>query len=102
MLGRRRILLFGLAVFSGVYGLRASSTGEGFLIAKFGTVQGLGAAVIAGRALSIAEKLCSKRAPRATRALGIWGALGAGGAEGRTGRRRAATPEYARGQYIFY
>ena len=78
LLGRRRILMVGLALFTGASlgaGLAASS---GFLIAMRG-LQGLGAAVVLPAALSIVMNMFTEGAER-NKALGIWGGIGAAGA----------------------
>src|SRR6201992_1025864 len=78
MLGRRRILLVGLAVFT------AASLGAGLarndvlLIALRG-LQGFGAAVVLPAALSIVMNLFTEGAER-NQALGAWGGIGAFGA----------------------
>ena len=78
LLGRRRLLMAGLAVFSAASlacGLAGSDT---FLIVMRG-VQGLGAAVVLPAALSIVMNMFPEGAER-NKALGIWGAIGALGA----------------------
>src|SRR6266436_3679950 len=78
LLGRRRIFMVGVFVFtvsSLVCGLAWS---EGALIAAR-TVQGLGAAIISPAALSIVMTTFDEGADR-NKALGIWGALGGSGA----------------------
>ncbi len=78
LLGRRRILMLGLAVFSAASlgaGLAASS---GVLIAMRG-LQGLGAAVVLPAALSIVMNMFAEGAER-NKALGLWGGIGAAGA----------------------
>ncbi|MCZ7456138.1 MFS transporter [Streptomyces sp. WMMC940] len=81
LLGRRRVLIAGLALFAGaslVAGLAASG---GVLIAAR-AVQGLGAAAIAPAALALAMDVFPS-GPGRGRALGVWGAVsGAGGAGG--------------------
>src|SRR5947209_688237 len=78
LLGRRRILMAGLGVFTAA-SLRASlAASEGFLIAMR-AVQGLGAAMLIPAALSSVRNMFTEGAER-NKALGIWGALGAGGA----------------------
>ena len=78
LLGRRRILLVGLAVFT------AASLGAGLarndvlLIALRG-LQGFGAAVVLPAALSIVMNLFTEGAER-NQALGAWGGIGAFGA----------------------
>jgi EmrB/QacA subfamily drug resistance transporter len=78
LLGRRRIFLAGLVLFtlaSLVCGLASSA---GVLIAAR-AVQGVGAAVISPAALSIVTTTFEEGAER-NKALGIWGALGGSGA----------------------
>jgi EmrB/QacA subfamily drug resistance transporter len=78
LLGRRRVFMVGLAVFtlaSLVCGLASS---EGALIAAR-AVQGIGAAIIAPAALSIVTTTFAEGAER-NKALGIWGAVGGSGA----------------------
>jgi EmrB/QacA subfamily drug resistance transporter len=78
LLGRRRILMAGLGVFTAA-SLGASLAGsEAFLIAMR-AVQGLGAAMLIPAALSSVRNMFAEGAER-NKALGIWGALGAGGA----------------------
>src|ERR671937_1205464 len=77
-LGRRRVFMVGLALFtlaSLVCGLAGSET---MLIAAR-AVQGLGAAIISPAALSIVMTTFTEGAAR-NKALGIWGALGGSGA----------------------
>ena len=78
LLGRRRLLMVGLSVFSAASlacGLAASDT---FLIIMRG-FQGLGAAIVLPAALSIVMNMFPEGAER-NKALGIWGAMGAMGA----------------------
>lgn len=81
LLGRRRVLMAGLALFAAASlaaGLAASSP---VLIAAR-AVQGLGAAAIAPAALALTMD-CFPSGPGRGRALGVWGAVsGAGGAAG--------------------
>ena len=78
LLGRRRILMVGLALFTAASLACALATGEAFLIAA-SAVQGLGAAIMLPAALSIVMNMFEEGAER-NKALGIWGGLGAGGA----------------------
>jgi MFS family permease len=78
LLGRRRILIVGLAVFSAASLACAVATGDLFLIAMR-AVQGLGAAIVLPAALSIVMNMFEEGAER-NKALGIWGGIGAGGA----------------------
>ena len=78
LLGRRRVFMVGVALFtlaSLVCGLAQS---EGMLIAAR-AVQGLGGAIITPAALSIVMTSFEEGAER-NKALGIWGALGGSGA----------------------
>jgi EmrB/QacA subfamily drug resistance transporter len=78
LLGRRRILLAGLALFTAASLGCGLATAEGFLIAmRF--VQGLGAAIVLPAALSIVMNMFAEGAER-NKALGAWGAIGASGA----------------------
>jgi EmrB/QacA subfamily drug resistance transporter len=99
VLGRRRILMLGLAVFTAaslVCGLAAS---EGFLIGSR-AVQGVGAAIMVPAALSIVMTMFEEGAER-NKALGIWGALAAAGATVGLIAGGLLT-RYAGWQYIFY
>src|SRR6202165_4654642 len=81
LLGRRRMFMLGLVVFSIASFAGGVAQSEGWLIAAR-AVQGLGAAVISPAALSILTTTFTEGAER-NRALGIWGAVaGAGGAAG--------------------
>ncbi|HWG63711.1 MAG TPA: MFS transporter [Streptosporangiaceae bacterium] len=78
LLGRRRILMAGLAVFTAASLAAGLATSSGFLIAMRG-LQGLGAAVVLPAALSIVMNMFAEGAER-NKALGLWGGIGAGGA----------------------
>ncbi|HYX84758.1 MAG TPA: MFS transporter [Gaiellales bacterium] len=81
LLGRRRMFLGGLALFSGASLVCGLSTSETMLIAAR-AVQGIGAAIISPAALSILTTTFEEGAER-NKALGIWGAVaGTGGAAG--------------------
>ncbi|MFE2479485.1 MFS transporter [Streptomyces sp. NPDC059389] len=81
LLGRRRVLLAGLALFALASLAAGLATSSGVLIAAR-AVQGAGAAAIAPAALALAMGLFPSGAGRG-RALGVWGAVsGAGGAGG--------------------
>ncbi|MFF3723854.1 MFS transporter [Streptomyces erythrochromogenes] len=81
LLGRRRVLLAGLAVFAGS-SLAAGLAASPAVMISARAVQGLGAAVIAPAALALAMDLFPP-GPARGRALGVWGAVsGAGGAVG--------------------
>src|SRR5947207_9060972 len=78
LLGRRRILMAGLAVFTAASLGCGLATAEEFLIAmRF--LQGLGAAIVLPAALSIVMNMFPEGAER-NKALGLWGAIGASGA----------------------
>lgn len=99
LLGRRRLLMAGLALFTAASlgcGLAASDT---FLIVMRG-VQGLGAALVTPAALSIVTNMFSEGAER-NKALGIWGGVGAlGGTVGLLAGGVLTT--YVGWQYIFF
>jgi EmrB/QacA subfamily drug resistance transporter len=78
LLGRRRVLMIGLAVFTAASLACALAATDMFLIAMRG-VQGLGAAIVLPAALSIVMNMFAEGAER-NKALGIWGGIGAGGA----------------------
>src|SRR5207247_2008427 len=78
LLGRRRIMMAGLALFTAASLGAGLATSEGFLIAMRG-LQGLGAAVVLPAALSIVMNMFTEGAER-NKALGIWGGIGAAGA----------------------
>jgi EmrB/QacA subfamily drug resistance transporter len=99
LLGRRRILMAGLALFTAASLGAALSTGEVALIAAR-AVQGLGAAIMLPAALSIVMNMFAEGAER-NKALGIWGGLGAGGATVGVIAGGLLT-RYAGWEYIFY
>ncbi len=81
LLGRRRMFMLGLVVFSLASLAGGLSQSEGWLIAAR-ALQGLGGAIVSPAALSIITTTFAEGAER-NRALGIWGAVaGAGGAAG--------------------
>src|SRR5437899_5546182 len=81
LLGRRRLLMAGLALFTVSSLLNGLAWSEGSLIA-FRCLQGLGAAMMSPAALSILTTTFEEGRER-NRALGIWGAVaGSGGAVG--------------------
>ncbi len=81
LLGRRRMFIVGLGVFSLASLLGGLAQSEAWLNAAR-ALQGLGAALIAPAALSIVTTIFAEGAER-NRALGVWGAVaGAGGAAG--------------------
>jgi EmrB/QacA subfamily drug resistance transporter len=81
LLGRRRMFMLGLVVFSLASLAGGLAQSEAWLIVAR-AVQGLGAAIVSPAALSIITTTFAEGAER-NRALGIWGAVaGAGGAAG--------------------
>ena len=81
LIGRRRMFMLGLVVFSLASFGGGIAQSEAWLIAAR-AVQGLGAAIVSPAALSIVTTTFAEGAER-NRALGIWGAVaGAGGAAG--------------------
>ncbi|MBA3842507.1 MAG: MFS transporter [Actinobacteria bacterium] len=77
-LGRRRLFLAGVVVFTIASFLCGLAWSEGVLIAAR-AVQGLGAAMISPAALSIITTTFEE-GPERNKALGIWGAIGGSGA----------------------
>ena len=99
LLGRRRLFMAGLAIFTGASLACALATTDTFLIVMRG-VQGLGAAVVLPAALSIVMNMFGEGAER-NKALGIWGGIGAAGATIGVLAGGLLT-RYAGWQYIFY
>jgi EmrB/QacA subfamily drug resistance transporter len=77
LLGRKRLFLIGLVVFTGASLLDGLASSEGMLIASR-ALQGLGAALISPAALSIIATTFAEGKERA-RALGVWAAIAIGG-----------------------
>jgi EmrB/QacA subfamily drug resistance transporter len=99
LLGRRRVLLAGVGLFT-ASSLGATLAGsETFLIAMR-ALQGLGAAMLLPAALSSVRNMFTDGAER-NKALGIWGALGAGGATAGIILGSLLT-RYAGWQYVFF
>src|ERR1019366_7559027 len=81
LMGRRRMFMVGLVLFSLASLLGGLAQSEGWLIAAR-AVQGLGGAIVSPAALSIITTTFADGEER-NRALGVWGAVaGAGGAAG--------------------
>jgi EmrB/QacA subfamily drug resistance transporter len=99
LLGRRRVLMIGLAVFTAASLACGLATTDTFLIVMRG-VQGLGAAIILPAALSIVMEMFQEGAER-NKALGIWGGIGASGATVGLIAGGLLT-RYAGWEYIFY
>ena len=78
LLGRRRVFVVGVVVFTIASFFCGLAWSEGVLIVSR-AVQGVGAAILAPSALSIIMTTFDEGADR-NKALGIWGAIGGGGA----------------------
>jgi EmrB/QacA subfamily drug resistance transporter len=78
LLGRRRMIIVGLAVFTAA-SLGASLAGAEAVLIAMRAAQGLGAAMFLPAALSTVRNMFTEGAER-NKALGIWGALAALGA----------------------
>src|SRR3954467_4302790 len=78
LLGRRRVFLAGVALFTVASFLCGLAWSEGVLIGAR-ALQGLGAAIISPAALSIIITTFDE-GPERNKALGIWGAIGGAGA----------------------
>jgi EmrB/QacA subfamily drug resistance transporter len=99
LLGRRRILLVGLALFTASSLGCGLATADTFLI-PMRCLQGLGAAIVVPAALSIVMNMFPEGAER-NKALGAWGAIGASGATVGVIAGGLLT-RYAGWQYIFF
>jgi EmrB/QacA subfamily drug resistance transporter len=77
LLGRKRLFLVGLVIFTGASLLDGLSSSEGMLVGSR-ALQGLGAALISPAALSIISTTFAEGAERA-RALAVWAAIAIGG-----------------------
>ena len=99
LLGRRRVLMVGLALFTAASLACGLASSDAFLIASR-AVQGIGAAIMLPAALSIVMNMFAEGAER-NKALGIWGGLGAGGATVGCIVGGLLT-RYAGWEYIFY
>ncbi|MCU1488840.1 MAG: major facilitator superfamily 1 [Acidimicrobiaceae bacterium] len=99
LLGRRRLLMVGLVVFTCASLGGGLATSDTFLIVMRG-IQGLGAALVLPAALSIVMNMFSEGSER-NKALGIWGGVGAlGGTVGLLAGGILTT--YVGWQYIFF
>src|SRR5213078_666014 len=78
LLGRKRLFLIGLVIFTSASLLDGLASSEGMLIGSR-ALQGLGAALISPAALSIIATTFAEGAERA-RALAVWAAIAIGGA----------------------
>src|ERR671937_2062793 len=77
LLGRKRLFLLGLVIFTGASLLDGLASSEGILVGAR-ALQGLGAALISPAALSIISTTFEEGAERA-RALAVWAAIAIGG-----------------------
>ncbi|HUA49740.1 MAG TPA: MFS transporter [Solirubrobacteraceae bacterium] len=77
LLGRKRLFIVGVALFSGASLLNGLAQSSGMLIAGRG-LQGLGGALLSPAALSIITTTFIEQEER-TKALGVWSAIAAGG-----------------------
>jgi EmrB/QacA subfamily drug resistance transporter len=77
LLGRKRVFLVGLLIFTGASLLDGLASSEGVLVASR-ALQGLGAALISPAALSIISTTFAEGAERA-KALAVWAAIAIGG-----------------------
>jgi EmrB/QacA subfamily drug resistance transporter len=77
LLGRKRVFLIGLVIFTGASLLDGLASSEGMLIGAR-ALQGLGAALVSPAALSIISTTFAEGKERA-RALGVWAAIAIGG-----------------------
>jgi EmrB/QacA subfamily drug resistance transporter len=77
LLGRKRLFMIGLVIFTVASLLNGLSTSSGMLIG-FRALQGFGAALISPAALSIISTTFAEGKERA-RALGVWAAIAIGG-----------------------
>ena len=99
LLGRRRLFMAGMAIFTGASLACALATSDTFLIIMRG-LQGLGAAVLLPAALSIVMNMFSEGAER-NKVLSAWSGIGATGATVGLLAGGLLT-RYAGWQYIFY
>jgi len=99
LLGRRRLLMIGLGIFTLASLAAGLANSDTFLVIMRGA-QGFGAAVVLPAALSIVMNMFPEGAER-NKALGIWGAVGAMGATVGLLAGGLLT-RYAGWQYIFF
>jgi EmrB/QacA subfamily drug resistance transporter len=99
LLGRRRVLMAGVGLFTAASLGATLAAGETMLIAMR-ALQGLGAAMLLPAALSSVRNMFTDGTER-NKALGIWGGLGAGGATAGIILGGLLT-RYAGWQYVFF
>ncbi|MFI5952146.1 MFS transporter [Cryptosporangium sp. NPDC051539] len=99
LLGRRRMFIAGMALFTAA-SLACALSEDSLLLVVFRAVQGAGAAVVLPAGLSLVLTIFREGAER-NRALGVWGALAAAGATVGLLAGGALT-RYGSWEYIFY
>jgi EmrB/QacA subfamily drug resistance transporter len=99
LLGRRRVLMVGLTLFTAA-SLACGLAGSDALLIGGRAVQGVGAAIMLPAALSIVMDMFAEGAER-NKALGVWGGLGAAGATVGSILGGLLT-RYVGWEYIFY
>jgi EmrB/QacA subfamily drug resistance transporter len=99
LLGRRRIFMLGLSLFTAASLACALARNDTFLIVLRG-VQGAGAAIVLPAALSVVMNMFPEGVER-NKALGVWGGIGASGATIGLISGGLLT-RYAGWEYIFY
>jgi MFS family permease len=77
LLGRRRVLVWGIALFTGASLVCGLSSSQAMLVIARG-VQGIGGSIIGAVALSMIVALFPEQAERA-KAMGVWGFVSSGG-----------------------
>src|SRR6202166_4540955 len=99
LLGRRRLFMIGVAIFSAASLVCGPANTIGVLIAAR-VVQGVGAAIVSPATLSIITTTFQEGSER-NKALGIWGAMGGSGAAGGVLLGGILT-KYAGWEWIFF
>jgi EmrB/QacA subfamily drug resistance transporter len=99
LLGRRRVLMAGVGLFTAA-SLGATLAGSQEFLIAMRALQGLGAAMLLPAALSTVRNMFAE-GPERNKALGIWGALGGGGASAGI-ILGALLTRYAGWQYVFF
>jgi EmrB/QacA subfamily drug resistance transporter len=99
LLGRQRLFIAGVVIFTVASAINGLATSSGVLIAGRG-LQGLGAAFVSPAALSVLTTTFDEGAER-TKALGVWSAIAAGG--GAVGLiLGGALTEYLSWRWVFF
>jgi EmrB/QacA subfamily drug resistance transporter len=99
LLGRQRLFIAGVVIFTIASAINGIATSSGVLIAGRG-LQGLGAAFVSPAALSVLTTTFEEGAER-TKALGVWSAIAAGG--GAVGLiLGGALTEYLSWRWVFF